>query len=190
MRRFFAVISLGIFIVILFLYMGNKMSENNRVEPETQYEKIMKIDLKNNYPETIDEVMTVNNEIIKYLYGIQEQKNEKENEEQMKSLISKQMELWDDELLEVNTSEQGVLKISEEIEKYKNNDILITNYKMTSPEEIKRPEGSRKIEKIKVLFYTNSDKNIFIQYGLRKTGNRWKIMGWNNAKKFVTLEEE
>jgi len=189
MRRFFAVLSLGIFIVLLFLFTSNKMSENRVTKPETKYEKIMKIDLENNYPETIEEVMTVNNEIVKYLYSSNDEKDEGNIDEQVNSLIAKQMELWDEELLKINTFEETVSKTKVEIENYKKNDILIIDYKATAPEEIDRPDGSRKIKKVKVLFYTNSDKNIFIQYGIRKTGDKWKIMGWNNTKEFLTVEE-
>lgn len=182
MRRFFAVISLGIFIVLLFLFTSNKSIWNRVTKPETKYEKIMKIDLENNYPETIEEVMTVNNEIVKYLYGANEEKDEKKIDKQLNSLISKQMELWDEELLEINTLEETVSKTKKEIENYKSNNIFVIDYKATAPEEIAMLDESRKIKKVKVFFYTNVDQDMFIQYGIRKTGDKWKIMGWNNTK--------
>lgn len=191
MRKAIAIIVLILLGALLFWYTGSKMSENAQNKPPSEFEALMGYDFKNEYPSTIDEVMVVYNEMMEYTYGPKDDLDlESFYAEQLPKIIQLQRKLYDDELLLYNPYEVQYEKLKKELEDYDMKEIYIIDSKIMHPEYLpSKDEEDREMAKVRVVYYTTVSQNIYMEFGLRKTDEAWKIVGFKQIEMFKIAEE-
>lgn len=178
MRKTVAMAILAGLAVILFFYMNNKIE--NPTETTTQFQKIMEYDLEHKYPISPYEVMAINHEIVQYLYG------HKIQEHEIESVVAKQRKLFDKELLDLNPFEVQVEKVKKEVAEYQEVGFKIIKIDQVP---IEYSPHNAKIASMKVIQYTNTIENNYLEYYLRKqTDDTWKIFGWQPIDQFSVPE--
>ena len=88
---------------------------------KTEVEKLMELNLDDNYPGNAREVLKIYNRILKCCY------NEDLTDEQIKKLAEQNQKLFDEQLLEKNPLDQYVEKLKKDIEDYKSKKTTIAN---------------------------------------------------------------
>lgn len=192
MRKFLAIGTLVILGVLLFFYTGKKMDENKQNKPLPEYEAILNYDFEDNYPESIDEVMSYYNHLMKYQYLNRETKKKKEAfiNEELPTVVEKIRGLYDNDLLINNPYDVQLEKIKKEIKDYDAKGIYIIDSKMNYPEIMpSEDEEGRRLAKVKVVYYTTVSPNIYMEYGLRETDGQWRVVGFKVIDQFKIVEE-
>jgi hypothetical protein len=178
-RKFIAI--LLIVVMAGFLYYHIKDKVDVRKDKVTEFDKIISLDLEQKYPDTVDEVIMINNQIVQYLYG------GNILQEEIEAVVNIQRNLFDSELIKINPIEIQIEKVKVEIEKAKEDNLKIIDCKYLS---VQYQEQFPDIARVKVLQYTNTEKNNFLEYYLKKQeDNTWKIVGWKKTEEFVISEE-
>jgi len=93
-------------------FLARHIGEKNREtrKSKTEVEKLMELDLDENYPGTAREVLKINNRLMKCYY------NEELTDEQIKALAMQNQKLFDEELLKRNPYDVYVGRLKKEIE--------------------------------------------------------------------------
>lgn len=182
MRKLLAIIIIIICVGGYYYYIEREGSVKlAKKERSTELDKIIEHSAQEESFSNPDEVMIRNNRIISYLYGGDVKP------EEIEVLISIQRNLFDSELLEINPFELQLEKVKSKIEDYKEKDFKIINIKQKSAEY---NEKNQSISTVKVIQYTNSGKDNYLKYYLRKqVDNNWRIIGWEIIDKFTISEE-
>lgn len=199
MRKFLAVLALVVLGGALFFYTRSTMQEpkqEQQVEaPATEksgeeFKEIAAIDFDNKYPETMGEVMGYYNQFMKYTYKTRNEKELKHfMENELETVLKQQRKLYDEDLLAVNTFEQQLDAVKKELISYNEKNIAIIDSKMNSPEIMpSKDDEDRRLAKVKVLYYTTVNDNIYMEFGLRENEGGWKVVGFKAIEAFK-LEE-
>ena len=103
-----------------FLFVRNIGTKNQETrKSKSEVEKLMELDLDENYPGTAREVLKINNRLMKCYY------NEELTDEQLKALAMQNQKLFDKELLKRNPYDAYVERLKKEIEGYKKSKVTI-----------------------------------------------------------------
>lgn len=200
MRKTIAILVLVILAGVLYWYTGSHVE---KPEPgPTEYEKLMETNLDTDYPTTLEGVIDYNNKIMMYMYGTETKKPKDFLETQLTSLVEQQRKLFDKELLDINSVENTVERMKEELTKNKEIGLIIIDSKVGMIKELPyKDQDGRYMARVKVIFYTNEKQNIYMEYGLREDGPRpkkddtttpkpnWKIAGFKQVEPFDITEE-
>ena len=144
---------------------------------KTEVEKLMELNLDDNYPGNAREVLKIYNRILKCCY------NEELTDEQIKKLAEQNQKLFDEQLLEKNPLDQYVEKLKKDIEDYKSKKTTIANIAIQDLAEAEREErGGYKFCNILVSYIVKDTKGLKTtneKYYLREDDKgRWKILFW------------
>ena len=144
---------------------------------KTEVEKLMELNLDDNYPGNAREVLKVYNRILKCCY------NEDLTDEQIKKLAEQNQKLFDEQLLEKNPHDQYVEKLKKDIEDYKSKKTTIANIAIQDLAEAEREErGGYKFCNLLVSYIVKDTKGLKTtneKYYLREDDKgRWKILFW------------
>jgi len=176
-----------IMIAVYFYYMNSKDSNTGQgtVVEKTElskFEKIKKLNEQQSELFSPNEVIERNNIILSYLYG-----GELENEEEIDDLILFQRNLFDPDLLAINPYEEQVEKVKATLEEYKKTGYRIIEIKR---DVVQYEKNNPNIAKIRVIQYTNSNKDNYLEYYLRKQEDgSWRILAWEITDEFSILNE-
>lgn len=149
---------------------------------KTEVEKLMELDLDENYPGTAREVLKINNRLMKCYY------NEDLTDEQLKSLAMQNQKLFDEELLKRNPYDVYVERLKKEIEGHKKAKVTIINIGLQELAEAETEErGGYKFCNLLVSYFLkegNGHKKTNHKYYLREDENgKWKILFWEVTTK-------
>ena len=144
---------------------------------KTEVEKLMELNLDDNYPGNAREVLKIYNRILKCCY------NEELTDEQIKKLAEHNQKLFDEQLLEKNPLDQYVEKLKKDIEDYKSKKTTIANIAIQDLAEAEREErGGYKFCNLLVSYIVKDTKGLKTtneKYYLREDDKgRWKILFW------------
>ena len=144
---------------------------------KTEVEKLMELNLDDNYPGNAREVLKIYNRILKCCY------NEELTDEQIKKLAEQNQKLFDEQLLEKNPLDQYVEKLKKDIEDYKSKKTTIANIAIQELAEAEREErGGYKFCNLLVSYIVKDTKGLNTtneKYYLREDDKgRWKILFW------------
>lgn len=144
---------------------------------KTEVEKLMELNLDDNYPGNAREVLKVYNRILKCCY------NEDLTDEQIKKLAEQNQKLFDEQLLEKNPLDHYVEKLKKDIKDYKDKKTTIANIAIQDLAEAEREErGGYKFCNLLVSYIVKDTKGLKTtneKYYLREDDKgRWKILFW------------
>ena len=144
---------------------------------KTEVEKLMELNLDDNYPGNAREGLKIYNRILKCCY------NEELTDEQIKKLAEQNQKLFDEQLLEKNPYDQYVEKLKKDIEDYKSKKTTIANIAIQDLAEAEREErGGYKFCNLLVSYIVKDTKGLKTtneKYYLREDDKgRWKILFW------------
>ena len=144
---------------------------------KTEVEKLMELNLDDNYPGNAREVLKIYNRILKCCY------NEELTDEQIKKLAEQNQKLFDEQLLEKNPYDQYVEKLKKDIEDYKSKKTTIANIAIQDLAEAEREErGGYKFCNLLVSYIVKDTKGLKTtneKYYLREDDKgKWKILFW------------
>jgi len=180
---FMTLFAIAIILVYYYLNTQRETARDTTGDALTEYEQIMQLDLKNNYPATSREVVKIMGRIIRYLY-------DSPKDEEIKPLALKIRELYDDEFLEKNPEDQYINNLQSELAQWKEKNRKITNYLMVNDdlEEETVIDGVR--YSVRYISYVIREKGKFTETWKvllkQDKQNRWKIVGWE----FVPAEDK
>jgi len=176
-------IALAVFIVGGF-FLARNIGEKNweARKSKTEVEKLIDLDLDENYPGTAREVLKINNRLMKCYY------NEKLTDEQIKALAMQNQKLFDEELLKRNPYDAYVERLKKDIEGYKKSKTTIINIGIQELSDAEKEErGGYKFCNLLVSFFLkegNGHKKTNHKYYLREDEKgRWKILFWEVTTK-------
>ena len=153
---------------------------------KTEVEKLMELNLDDNYPGNAREVLKIYNRILKCCY------NEELTDEQIKKLAEQNQKLFDEQLLEKNPLDQYVEKLKKDIKDYKDKKTTIANIAIQDLAEAEREErGGYKFCNLLVSYIVKDTKGLKTtneKYYLREDDKgRWKILFWELTYKTFQL---
>ena len=169
---------LAVFIIGGFFLVRSIGLKNLEIKKsKTEVEKLMELNLDNNYPGNAREVLKIYNRILKCCY------NEELTDEQIKKLAEQNQKLFDEQLLEKNPYDQYVEKLKKDIEDYKSKKTTIANIAIQDLAEAEREErGGYKFCNLLVSYIVKDTKGLKTtneKYYLREDDKgRWKILFW------------
>ena len=165
-------------------FLARHIGEKNREtrKSKTEVEKLMELDLDENYPGTAREVLKINNRLMKCYY------NEELTDEQIKALAMQNQKLFDEELLKRNPYDVYVGRLKKEIESYKKSKVTIINIGLQELADAETEEkGGYKFCNLLVSYFLkegNGHKKTNHKYYLREDENgKWKILFWEVTTK-------
>lgn len=170
---FLAVFIIGGFFLVRSIGLKNLEIKKSK----TEVEKLMELNLDDNYPGNAREVLKIYNRILKCCY------NEELTDEQIKKLAEQNQKLFDEQLLEKNPLDQYVEKLKKDIEDYKSKKTTIANIAIQDLAEAEREErGGYKFCNLLVSYIVKDTKGLKTtneKYYLREDDKgRWKILFW------------
>lgn len=163
-------------VVILFYYEWTKYEkpkEVTSVENMTEIEKLLNKDLELYYPETPREVLKIFGKMVKFLYS-------NPTDEEAEALAIKIRELYDEEFLAQNPEKEYITNLLTDIAASNNENRKITNYLVYDNSFVTKDIEGIEYTEAKISF-TFQEKGKYSQEWrmlLRKSNNRWKILGW------------
>ncbi len=155
----------------------------------SEAEKLLAKDIPGNYPPSPREVLKLYSRITKCLF------NEKLNSEQIEQLANQLRQLFDEELLQNNPTENYLSDLNVEITEYRNANKNIMNYVIENSDSVKYwDKGNQKYASIVMSFTTKEDNDyskVYENFLFRQDKeDKWKIMGWElTDKKEINSEE-
>ena len=178
---------LAIFIIGGFFLVRSIGLKNLELKKsKTEVEKLMELNLDDNYPGNAREVLKIYNRILKCCY------NEELTDEQIKKLAEQNQKLFDEQLLEKNPLDQYVEKLKKDIKEYKDKKTTIANIAIQDLAEAEREErGGYKFCNLLVSYIVKDTKGLKTtneKYYLREDDKgRWKILFWELTYKTFQL---
>ena len=175
-RTVIIVIVFAAIILGYYYYLSHRnVSNQDKVEKETDIEMIINTNLNLDYPKTPREVIKLYNKMLKCYY------NDNPSEVEIKDLVLQQRELLDDELKENNPEAQMVQNTRNDISNAKDNGRTIVSSTVCSSNEIvyKTIDDRECAYVTSGYFIKNKDgyEKTTQKYVLRKDENgKWKII--------------
>ena len=178
LANIFTLISLAAVIVVLFIVnqsqKANKQKETS-MEKLTEVQKILNMNLENDYPKTPREVVKLHGDMTRLLYsGIED--------EEIKDLAVKIRELCDEEFLELNPIDQYLTDLYSDISLWRKVDRRIESNFVVNEEKEESYKKDGKEYATAYVSFTITEKvktSELRKYLLRKDkDNKWKILGW------------
>ncbi|HHU72958.1 MAG TPA: hypothetical protein GXZ21_13145 [Clostridiales bacterium] len=169
----FVMSTIAVLVILLYHYLVNRTEVS--IEEPTEVEVLINKDLELYYPATPKEVVKLYSNMLQNLYTELE-------EDEYKALGLKMRELYDEELLEINSLDKHINQLSNEILEWKNAKRRIVNFSFDNDKDnLSRVEDGVEYQ-INNVSYTFEERSKFIEdysFILRKDeNNRWKILGW------------
>jgi hypothetical protein len=173
-------VSIIIVVIVIFYTNGKVKKTPSRVN---EYESLMLSDFEKDYPQNPSDLISKNNDILKYLYS------ENILENQVEKLVILQRKLFAKTLVDSNSQVTQIVNVSEQVKLNKKNKVKIVDIEVYPPEYPE--EKNNLICVIKAKHYMSKGGNIYRTYTVIKENNeQWKIYNWvDSSKDFVPVEE-
>ena len=172
---------IAVIIVIFYFNWSNKMDnyQDTSAKGLSEADKLINLDLKQNYPETTEAVVKLYCNMIKVVHsGIKD--------DQVKALAIKMRELFDTELIQNNPEDSYLQKLYSDVASSKDKGRVITNYLIDKENIDQQNTVDGKDYATVYVSFTIMEKSKFSEnwrYLLRKDDQGlWKIMGWEFAQ--------
>lgn len=178
MSAVFTLISIAAVILVLVYVNQSKQSENLREASQkklSEMEKILEMDFNKEYPNTPREVAKLHGDMTRLLYSGGE-------DDEIKELAIKIRELYDDELLAINSEEKYLADLYSDIALWHQlgREIKYNIVVNEDKEEFYTVDGKEYANAF--VSFTISEKgqtSEIRRYTMRKDkDNKWKILGW------------
>lgn len=167
-----------VLIVGYFLYLTNKAANTPAKEVKvTAVQDVILRNLDKDYPPTPKEVVKYYSEIRKCLYS------ETYTDEEYEAMVDKTLELYDEELLEINPKDFYMLSLKSDIDSFNKDKKAIISYTPSSSTDVETSiVNGRECAKLyctyRIRVGSEYVKSTEI-YELRKdSDNHWKILGF------------
>ncbi len=178
MSAIFTVISIAAVVFVLIYVNQSKQSENSKeasLKKLSEVEELLEMDLDKDYPKTPRDLVKLNGDMTRLLYsGVED--------EEIKELALKIRELYDDELLAVNSEEQYLADLYSDIALWLqlNRRIEYSVVVNEENEEIYTRDGQKYANAFVSFTITGKGQTSELRrYTLRKDkDDKWKILGW------------
>lgn len=177
-------------VVGLYYTVINKKSDEAMEEdfPKTTYEILAARDFDISYPATPYEVLKLYNKYLKYIY------NSDSSDKEIETLVDCIRNMWSSEWLALNERNEHVANMKKEIEEFKNNKRVMSNYTVSDSATIRRfstkdnREGCvlmssylytqrNKTSKAYMMFYfIKEEYTLKNEDRLKEKEDRWKIL--------------
>ena len=185
----------GIVILLLvvamvgyYYYLSNKGKQNKAEQVEmTVAQELISRNLTTNYPPSPREVIRYYSDITRCFY------NEEYTEDELKQLVEKTRQLYDDDLLAQNEYGVYLIELTKDIEYYKDNKIRVANYSVSASTDVDYFKDSgydfARLYCTYTLVSGTRRQPVEEVFLLRKDEKgHWRIYGWDLAEN-VNLEE-
>lgn len=186
-RIIFVVVILVISALLYYNHLSNKASNNKTEANQTELEKLISYDFKENYPKTVKETTKLHLRYLKFMY------NYDITDDDVKALNSSMRNLFSDSLLAANSEEDQYKSLISDITNKKDNSIRIINYTTGETSQIKySTKDGIKYALIDVDVYMKSgtaSTYTYEQYLLSQSEDgTWKIEGWQLVNQDADLD--
>lgn len=167
-------------VVGVYAYLASRSRSIADSASMTNVEKVLSRDMAYDYPPTPKELLKYYSEIQKCFY------NENCTDDEIKALVIRARELYDEDLLANNELDIHILSLKEEIKDYKDHKRMITAVSVAASTNVDFfEEDGFEFARIYCGYHvtegstTKQVRQIFL---LRRDGDRrWKIYGWDLA---------
>lgn len=189
--------TLVVFLIALcalgyYTHLTNKSSNRQSADQKTEKEILLDYDMDNDYPKTARDAVVLHCRYLKYIYN--EGISKDFTEDELFSMNQKIRQLYDEDLLEINTPDQQLQALKNEIDLYEVNKQKFVSYTLAEPSQIEyNTEQGVEYAKMRVTIAMTVDGaslSVDEEYILRKDSeDRWRILGWQAVQQ-GTAEEE
>lgn len=160
-----------------YTYLNNHAGDNQDTTAKSEQEKLLDYDFDKDYPKTARETVKLHCSYLKNAY------NDAFSEDELFIVNKNIRHLFDKELLAVNTEDQQLQGMKDEIQLYKDKKQRFVSYSLAEGSQIQyNTENDVEYAKMKVTLALNIDSSAVSleeEYILRKDAEgRWKILGW------------
>lgn len=169
-------------IIWMFVRVNKKENEDKveAVHEETELEKLLSKDLKQEYPPTAREVIKFYSRILCQIY-----KGEELQEEELEGLAEQLRELYSEELLAQNTKESHLEELKKEIEQYSLTNRKVLGYQVEKANSaIHWTAEEKEFQRLIAVYSILENKNnisVYEEFLLCLEDSKWKIMGWKKV---------
>lgn len=164
-----------------YTYLNNRSKDDQESTKGSETEKLLNYDFENNYPKTVRETVKLHCNYLKNVY------NESFTEDDLFIVNKNIRQLFDEELLAINTEDEELQGMKDELQLYKENKQKIVSFSLAEGSQVEyNTENDIEYAKIKVTLVLKIDfstVSVEEEYILRKDSEkRWKILGWQPMK--------
>ena len=167
-------------VVCCFAFLSGKTRQTGADPAMNAVQKVLSRDMQNDYPSTVKEVAKYYTEIQRCLY------NEEYTKEELAQLCSRTRELYDQELLQINSEEHHLSQLSSEVEAFRTRKCQVVSISVAQSTNVDYfEEDGYSFARILCRYTIREDGEpgesqiIFL---MRKDKDRhWKIYGWDQA---------
>lgn len=186
---FLVIVVLIVAVAGLYCYMVNRPREEVKEKKMTPVQEVLLTDISISYPPTVKEVIKYYNEITKCLY------NEECSQEELESLIQRQRELFDEDLLANNEWGAHVIALSAEILTFQESGRRLSGCNVgASTDVVYTQQDGYSFARIPCSYTVSKGADYVTTmhfFLLRKDArNHWKIYGWDVADNVNLSVEE
>lgn len=175
-----------------YIHLSNVSAEKKDVVVASEKDILLNYNMENDYPKTARDAVKLHCRYLKYVYSGEFAKNATEDE--IFTMNQQIRELFDEELLEYNSSEQQLQALKDELALYEVNKQKFVSYTLAEASQIEyNTENDKEYAKMRVTVAMTVDGDSFSadeEYILRKDEEgKWKILGWQAIEKDQTIQE-
>ncbi len=168
----FSIIALVLYSISIYNQKPNYYTPEKANKGEKIYSELSEIDFVNDYPQSPEEIVELNNKIMLFLYG-----NILADTRKISEVLEFQRNLFSTELNELNTLENQIENTNETFGIFLEKGVYVIDITQGSIKYTSQNDYSCSVT---VDFYFNKLENIKKQYHLVKEDGRWKINNWSN----------
>lgn len=175
-----------IFIVALlalgyYTYLTNGAPGHEDVTPSSEKEILLSYDMIEDYPKTVRETVKLHCRYLKCIYN--EGLSEEFTEDELFTMNQKMRQLFDEELLELNSQDNQLQSLKDEITLYEANKQKFVSYTLAEASQIQyNTDSGVEYAKMRVTVAMTIDGASLSadeEYILRQDEEgKWKILGW------------
>lgn len=160
-----------------YTYLNDRARNKQEEEQSSETQQLLEYDFANDYPKTVRETVKLHCNYLKNAY------NDKFTEDELFTVNKQIRQLFDDELLAINTEDKQLKGLKDEIQLYKDNKQKFVSFALAEGSQVQyNTEDSVEYAKIKVSLIIkvgSASASVDEEYILRKDSEgKWKILGW------------
>ncbi len=180
------VFTLIVFLIALialgyYIHLTNEAPGHQDTTPSSEKEILLSYDMIDDYPKTVRETVKLHCRYMKYIYNDGFAKDFTDDD--LFTMNQKIRQLFDDELLELNSQDKQLQALKDEMALYKLNKQKIVSYTLAEASQIEyNTEDGVEYAKMRVavaMMVDGASLSVDEEYILRKDEEgKWKILGW------------
>lgn len=180
-RGFTTIVLLLVIVgLIYYTYLNNNASNRKKVDESSEVQQLLEYDFVNNYPKTVRETVKLHLNYLKNIY------NDKFTEDELFTVNRQIRQLFDEDLLEINTEDKQLQGLKDEMQLYKENKQKFVSFSLAEGSQVQyNTEDDIEYAKIRaslVIKVSSASTSVDEEYILRKDSEgKWKILGWQRT---------